>query len=379
MHPIFFYGSLRDLELTEVVLGRRVLPETVVPAVAEGYATRRAEAEAYPMLVPEPGARAEGVLLRGPSEADLDRLAFFEEAEYALAPIAVTAGDVTETAQYFRPTGKMPSVDALWDFAAWQAEDRAIALEAAREYMAWYGRMTPEEIDRRWGGIMIRARQRAAAAAAPGPRPGGVRSVFGRQDVDVQRRDRAYMSFLAVEELRLRHKRFDGGWSEPLDRTAVLWGDAVTLLPYDPVRDRVLLIEQFRPAALARGDACPWCIEVVAGRVDTDESPEDTARREAREEAGIGIGRLRETGLYYTTPGLASEAIRGFVGEAELPHAGGLHGLATEAEDIRAFVLGVDSAMAAVSRGEVNTGPALVALLWLAAHRDALRRDWAAG
>ncbi|MGF1447753.1 MAG: gamma-glutamylcyclotransferase [Pikeienuella sp.] len=377
MLPVFFYGSLRDHELTEIVLGRRVPDAACQPAQAEGYATRRAALEAYPMLVPEPGSVAEGLVLLTPTEADLDRLAFFEEAEYALEPIAVTTPDGPIEAQHFRPTGKMPPVEALWDFETWRREDRAVAVEAAREYMAWYGRLTVEEIDARWPGIMIRARQRVRAAREPAPTPGGLRSVFGPGDLDLMRRERAYVSFLAVEELRLRHRRFDGGWSKPLSRSAVLWGDAVTLLPYDPARDRVLLIEQFRPAALARGDLCPWCIEVVAGRIDTDESAEETARREAREEAGLGIGRLVETGLYYTTPGLAAETIRGFVGEAELPHSGGLHGLDKEHEDIRAFVLDFEAAMAAVGRGEINTGPALVALLWLSANRMRLRDAWA--
>ncbi len=377
MHPVFFYGSLRDRELTEVVLGRRVAADALVPARARGYATRRAAEEAYPMLVPEPGAIAEGVVFLGASEGDLDRLAFFEEAEYVLAPIEVETEAGPMTAQHFRPTGKMPSVDALWDYAAWRREDRAVAVEAARELMAWYGRISVEEIDDYWAGIMIRARQRARAAAEPIPAPGRVRSGFGPADAELLRRERPYVGFLAVEELSLRHKLFGGGWSEPLARSAVLWGDAVTVLPYDPGRDRVLLIEQFRPAALARGDRSPWCVEVVAGRIDTDESAEATVRREAHEEAGLGLGRLEEIGRYYTTPGLAAETIRGFVGEAELPHEGGVHGAAGEHEDIRAFVLEAEEAVAAALRGEINTGPALVSLLWLAANRARLKSDWA--
>ncbi|GMG83765.1 hypothetical protein LNKW23_29790 [Paralimibaculum aggregatum] len=377
MLPIFFYGSLRDRELIEIVLGRAVAPADLAPARAAGFATRRARGEDYPMLVPEAGAVAEGVLLSGLSAADLERLAYFEEAEYALAPITVETAGGTLEARHFRPTGKRPAVAELWNFADWQREHRPVAHEAACELMALHGEVPVERIDDHWPAILVRARQRARALSEPGPMAGGIRSRFGPSDVEVAARRRVYRGFVAVDEMRLRHKRFDGSWSAEMGRTAVLWGDAVTVLPYDARRDRVLLIEQFRPAPMARGDRCPWCIEVIAGRVDADEDAVDTARREAREEAGLELGCLVETGLYYTTPGLSAEALRGFVGEADLPHAGGLYGLDGEHEDIRAFVLDFDVAMAAVGRGEVNTGPALVALLWLAANRGGLRRAWA--
>ena len=241
--------------------------------------------------------------------------------------------------------------------------------------MHHFGRLPVEEIDTIWPGIKIRAFQRARAQAAE-PKRGTVRTAFGPDDVKQSSLTRGYTSFLAVQELRLRHRRFDGGWTGELDRSVVAWGDAVTVLPYDPKRDRVLLIEQFRPAPFARGDRNPWCIEVVAGRVDTAETAEQTARREAGEEAGLTLGRIVEIAGYYATPGLACEHLTAFVGEADLPGTGGLHGLADEGEDIRTMVLDFSEAMAAVDAGAVNTGPALVSLLWLAVNRDRLRSEW---
>jgi nudix-type nucleoside diphosphatase (YffH/AdpP family) len=179
-----------------------------------------------------------------------------------------------------------------------------------------------------------------------------------------------------VQELRLRHRRFDGGWTGSLDRTVVVWGDAVTVLPYDPRRDRVLLIEQFRPAPAARGDRNPWCIEAIAGRLDTGETPEQTARREAAEEAGLTLGRIVGIADYYPSPGLACEHITAFAGEADLAGTGGLHGMADEGEDIRTVVRGFDEAMAAIPAGAINNGNALVSLLWLAANRQRLRDEW---
>ncbi len=81
--------------------------------------------------------------------------------------------------------------------------------------------------------------------------------------------------FFAVEEYDLSYRRFDGSFSKPVNRAAFVSGDAVTVLPYDPLRDRVLLIEQFRIGPMARGDAQPWLLEAIAGRVD----PGEIARR----------------------------------------------------------------------------------------------------
>ena len=375
MKPIFFYGTLRDPALLEVVLGRPVGSSELEPAIAEDHAALRLVDEDYPMLVPAPGKCAEGVLFQCTTEAERARIAFFEEAEYALAPITVATPAGAVEAACFRGTEKPQASTEAWDFDAWCRRHRPAALEAAREYMDHYGRLSTEALDAVWPGIRNRAHQRARARAAE-PRLGGIRTAFGPDDVEVLERDQPYTGYLAVADLRVRHRRFDGGWSPPLARTVVAYGDAVTVLPYDPVRDRVLLIEQFRPTPVARGDRNPWCIEVVAGRVDRAEDAADTARREAAEEAGITLGRLAEIGGYYPTPGLDCEHITGFVGEAELAHEGGLHGLAGEHEDIRAFVLGFDSAMAAAAEGAVNTGPALISLLWLAANRDRLRADW---
>ena len=375
MQPIFFYGSLRDREMLELVLGRSLPSSCLEPAAAEDRAALRLVDEDYPVLVPAEGRRAEGVLLHGATEADLARIRFFEEEEYELAPITVRTDRGIVEAQHLGGTEKPQASEVSWDFDAWCRSDRPAAIEATREYMAHYGRLSAAELDSIWPAIRNRALQRARAGAAT-PRLGAIRKDFGRGDVETLSREQPYTGYVAVEELKLRHRRFDGDWSPPVTRSVVSYGDAVTVLPYDPRRDRVLLIEQFRPAPFARGDRNPWCIEVVAGRIDRVEPAAETARREAAEEAGLTLGRLAEIGGYYPTPGLDCEHITGFVGEAGLAHEGGLHGVAGEDEDIRAFVLGFADAMAALEDGAVNTGPAVISLLWLAANRARLREEW---
>ncbi|MDT8345998.1 MAG: NUDIX domain-containing protein [Thermohalobaculum sp.] len=376
MTPIFLYGSLCDARLLEVVLGRPPTPDRLLPARAPGHAALWHAHGAYPVLRPSPGALAEGVLFRPASAEERDRLEFYESAEYDLAAIHALTDDGPVEALHFRARAGVEASDRPWSLAAWQALHRELAVEASREFMDHFGRLPAAALAPLWPAMLTRARARIAARRAAGGAP--LRSGFAAaRDVAWQARRRAWTGYLAVEEHVLRHRRHDGGWTGPLARTTVSWGDAVTILPYDPRRDRVLLLEQFRPGPAARGDPDPWCIEVVAGRLDADGDAEATARREAREEAGLEIGRIVRLPGYYPTPGLASERLSAFVGEADLAGAGGLHGLAAEGEDIRTLVLGLDAALDALEAGGVNTGPAMIALLWLARHRGRLRAAWA--
>ncbi len=375
MNSIFFYGSLRAPSLLEVVLGRPVDPAHLEPARAIGFATLRLATEAYPMLLPAEKREAEGVIFHGPTAADVARLRFFEEAEYALSPITVVTGRGPVETSYFRGTEKPVASMIEWDYGAWCADHLPAAVEASREYMDHFGRTAVEKIDTVWPGIKIRAQQRARALAER-PLPGPLRSARGPGDVEITSMSRAYTSFIAVQEIDFRHRRFDGGWSGTAHRAVVAWGDVVTVLPYDPKADTLLVIEQVRAGPLARGDSNPWCIEVVAGLIDSAESHEETARREAAEEAGLALGRLARIGEFYTTPGFAAERITAFVGEADLGRAGGVHGLESEGEDIRSVILPFGEMMQAVAANGVNTGPALVSLLWLAANRDRLRESW---
>lgn len=197
-------------------------------------------------------------------------------------------------------------------------------------------------------------------------------------DIAVSRRDEPYSRYFAVEEYALSFRRFDGSMSPTIERAVFVSGDAATVLPYDPRRDRVLLIEQFRPGPFARGDAQPWLLEPIAGRIDPGETPEEAARREAHEEAGLELGRLIEVGHYYPSPAAKAEFLYTYVALADLPdgiEGNTARGMASEVEDIRAHLLDFAGLMALVASGEAANGPLLLSAWWLAAHRDALRAE----
>ena len=157
------------------------------------------------------------------------------------------------------------------------------------------------------------------------------------------------------------------------DRGFVM-ADAVTVLPYDPVRDVVMLVEQFRFGPWIRGDVNPWSLEPIAGRIDPGETPEETAYREAREETGLTLGPLFKVADYYPTPGAVTEYLFSFVAHADLAGFGGtIGGEAGEDEDIRAHVVPFDKLMQLIDSGEAGTGPLVLSIYWLALNRDRLR------
>lgn len=162
-----------------------------------------------------------------------------------------------------------------------------------------------------------------------------------------------------------------------MERELFVRGPAVVMLPYDPVRDQVVCVEQFRIGALDMPYS-PWLLELVAGIVEEGELPEEVARREAHEEAGLDVNELEFVCRYQVSPGGNTEEILLFCGCVDASRAGGLHGLDTEHEDIRVHVLDFDAAQAALQAGEVRNAAGIIGLQWLALNRDDLRRRWRA-
>ena len=194
-------------------------------------------------------------------------------------------------------------------------------------------------------------------------------------DVEVVEREACFRGFYQLDRLHLRHRLFAGDMGKLISRELFVRHDAVCVLPYDPQRDCVVLIEQFRVGALDKS-LNPWLIELVAGLIDKDEQPEEVARREAVEEAGLALAELWPLTQYYPSPGGSDERVHLYVGRCDSRGAGGVHGLEEEGEDIRVLVWSLDEALAALDDGRIDNAASIIALQWLALNRDKLRERW---
>ena len=195
-------------------------------------------------------------------------------------------------------------------------------------------------------------------------------------DVEVVEREACFRGFYQLDRLHLRHRLFAGGMGKLISRELFVRHDAVCVLPYDPQRDCVVLIEQFRVGALDKS-LNPWLIELVAGLIDKDEQPEQVARREAVEEAGLELAELWPLTQYYPSPGGSDERVHLYVGRCDSRGAGGVHGLEDEGEDIRVLVWSLGAALAAVANGRIDNAASIIALQWLALNRAKVRERWA--
>lgn len=197
---------------------------------------------------------------------------------------------------------------------------------------------------------------------------------FNRQDVRVLEQANLYEGFFKMDRLRLSHRLYQGGWSEPVERELFIRSDAVNVLLYDPWRDCVALVEQFRIGALAEDS--PWMLEPVAGIVEAGETPEGVAIREAEEEAGAKILALEPIHHYHVSPGGSQEKVHLFCGKVDSTGLGGYHGLAEENEDICLQVMSREEALQAMSEGLTNNAAALLSLQWLQMNWAKLQEEW---
>ena len=293
------------------------------------------------------GAEIDG-MLQGLTDQDLARLTHYH--------LAVTGQE------------PLPGPKGVLVFAA-AAPDvpEAVLLAAARDIMAGMGLADPLALYDRRGAIMVRAASRVMAAQTG---PTELRRAAEPNDLLTLALRQPYARFFAVEEVDIGWRRFDGSMVPPVTRAAFVSGDAVTVLPYDPVRDRVLLIEQFRTGPHLRGDPQPWQLEAIAGRIDPGETPETAARREAAEEAGLDLGEMVFVAGYYPSPGAMTEYLHSYVALADLPDGvAGVFGLDSEHEDIRGHLISFDRLMQAVASGEVANAPLILTAYWLERER----------
>jgi ADP-ribose pyrophosphatase len=195
------------------------------------------------------------------------------------------------------------------------------------------------------------------------------------ETAEVVRHEIAFQGYFRVDRYVFRHTLHSGGMSGEVSREVFERGQAGGVLMYDPQRDEVVLIRQFRAGAYAAGRHA-WVWEIVAGIIEDKETAEAMIRRETVEEAGLEVGELIPIQDVLLTPGACSETCQVFLGRIDAARAGGVFGLASEDEDILVKVMPFAEAYAMVERNEVDNAVGVIALQWLALHRDEVRKRW---
>lgn len=198
---------------------------------------------------------------------------------------------------------------------------------------------------------------------------------FTQNDYEIIKRDVVYQGVFRMARYYIRHKLFNGGWSKEVLREVMERSHAVGILPYDPVLDQVIIIEQFRVGAISNPPS-PWLLEIVAGSMSVEEKPEDVALRESIEETGCEILDLFPICEYFVSPGAYNEYFYLFCGRVDASKAGGIHGLHEENEDIRSFAVSADDAFIMLQEGKIKTSPAIISLQWLQLNKNWLKQLW---
>ena len=203
------------------------------------------------------------------------------------------------------------------------------------------------------------------------------------KDVEVINKETPFDGYFRIDRYHLRHRLYDGSMGNKITREIFERGHAASCVLYDPDLDLLVMIKQFRPGAYAalhslwyNSESSPWLVEIIAGIIEKNESPEEVVRREALEEAGCVISEIERIYHYMVTPGGSSESMFSFCGCVNASNAGGVHGLAEEGENIRVFTVTPEEAFAMIADGRIHNSMTMIPLQWFKENRERLRTTW---
>jgi ADP-ribose pyrophosphatase len=193
--------------------------------------------------------------------------------------------------------------------------------------------------------------------------------------LEVIARERCFSGFLRLVRYRLRHSLYAGGWSHAIERERIERLNAVAAILYDAIRDRIVMIEQFRIGALEHGRGA-WTLEPIGGILNRGERADEVVRREALEEAGLEIQQPEHIATYHVSPGVSADRIRLFCGRVDAEKAVGIHGVKEEGEETRVRVLDAEQTISGLYSGSIDASSAIIGVQWLASNRGRLRLEW---
>ena len=193
-------------------------------------------------------------------------------------------------------------------------------------------------------------------------------------DWKIHQKQLVYNGHFKITKYQLSHQKYNGETTPSLQRELITRKDAVAMVAYDPVADEIVLVEQFRVGAIA--EEHPWLIEIVAGLIDENESPEQVVLRESKEEIGCVPSELIKIAGFYTSPGGNSEWIHLYIGRVSVDELTDSGGLDEEGEDIKIIVVPANEVPFMLSAGEIKSAIAMIGLQWFVQNRENIRQVW---
>ena len=366
---IFVFGTLRSDTLRKIVLGRDMSSDDICEATIQDFQVYWAKEGPFPVMIPEPNSEAHGLVLKNLNERDVERLNYYELGfDYVLATTSVetNAGQIGVSA-YFCNRSDMATTK-LWSFDDWLSDHSEIQYLAAREFLDFFGTKFGDTAKVMYHSIL----KRAEVFVSEGSTPSSAIEIGPDLNTNIQIKDlkREYLGFFALNQVDLKYPFFDNSTSGVKSRTILMGSEASLILPYDPILDKVLLVEQFRIGPFCRGDKAPWVYEPVAGMIEFGEKPEDAAKREVFEEAGIQVTKLVKINSGYPNPGEATTYFYNYIGIVDLSdYSPGIYGVRDEGEDIRTHVCDFKEVFNWSISNKLRVLPLNTMVLWLALNK----------
>tara|TARA_B100000676_G_scaffold310505_1_gene377287 strand:- start:312 stop:893 length:582 start_codon:yes stop_codon:yes gene_type:complete len=172
-----------------------------------------------------------------------------------------------------------------------------------------------------------------------------------------------HKGFFEMNEVTLKYKKIDGSWTNNIKRELFGGAQVSAVLPYDPIKKEIVLIQQFRPGTISK-NFNNFLYEIVAGIIDKGESPETTAKRECIEETGCKIKSILPIQGYFPAPGSSESYYHLFLGEVEAFEGSRTMGLENENEDILVKCYNFNKVKEMLQNKEIVNGITLIALQW---------------
>tara|TARA_Y100001970_G_C14171137_1_gene824227 strand:- start:274 stop:897 length:624 start_codon:yes stop_codon:yes gene_type:complete len=204
-----------------------------------------------------------------------------------------------------------------------------------------------------------------------------------KKDVELLKKRNLFVGFNKVDSYELRFKKFNGSWSQIIEREVFDRSHGVLVVLFDAIKDKVILVEQFRCGAYAASSSCwfkkeqsPWTLECVAGNIGNQENPIEVAFRETKEETGCEIKDLMPIGHFLVSPSSSTQSVFMYCANVNSSKVKGVHGNSEEGEETIPIALLVSEAFNLMQSGYINTAGTIIGLQWLKLNYEDLINRW---